>query len=477
MENNKLKTTSIVAIIAAVAFLVLSLFSFSTQSDLSNKLEGSNLEIAELTQSNTELVNSIDELQSQLDAIKAAEEIVNETDAEESETKYIYVIDEKGIGTSVEDTLSDKELNLYDTKVEFNDSDYDVEEYLILNGPTVSANNKDFESNVYSTLEKGDIEYKVKVKDSLKQSNTISKDESLKIDFLGETLDIIGWTDTKIKVEKSQKVALSVGESITVDGVTLTIDDVYSGSVMVNGEIIDDKYTKKVDGIKVEVQAIGYHDYSPETSKVILKVGEKLTETYENGDDYDDDSVWEWVITENSIGIKLAKDFDELDDDDGYNALDVGDSISLPNDYVVITFDGLEDVDYEDYTFKRDKAGNLKIVGKFDDYDKVYFNVSDKKFYEDDDFEEVIGDSIELDNSDFELRYNSTTGNLTIGSEVSITANLSNIYVNGVDRSEIDEDYRSNYGFIIESPEDAIEDETISLSIPSDKVEASFSFY
>ncbi len=47
----------------------------------------------------------------------------------------------------------------------------------------------------------------------------------------------------------------------------------------INGEVITEGSTEKVDGIQVNVDTVGYHTNSPELSKVILKIGEDISKT------------------------------------------------------------------------------------------------------------------------------------------------------------------------------------------------------
>jgi hypothetical protein len=84
-------------------------------------------------------------------------------------------------------------------------------------------------------------------------------------------------TATTINVVTSKEYPAKVGTQISVDGKTLVVGDIFSGSVFVNGQSISTGATRTIDGLRVKVESIGYHSFSPEQSQVILRVGSHIS--------------------------------------------------------------------------------------------------------------------------------------------------------------------------------------------------------
>jgi hypothetical protein len=157
-----------------------------------------------------------------------------------------------------------------------------------------------------------------------------------------------------------------VGESVTVDGKVFTVDYVYSDTVQINGEFVDLDESVKMSGVRVQVERIAYDDNNQDLSRVILRIGEEISETFSDGDAYigedDDDPLWVWDINlvdsaESYIGVIYNVNINDGNDDDGGDSIKyVGDSYVLPEGFGGVTLEGLTSVNYEDVAVSFEEA-------------------------------------------------------------------------------------------------------------------------
>jgi hypothetical protein len=376
------------------------------------------------------------------------------------------------IGDVIDATITDRKLDkLADGEVDFDGEEYDYEETLELGGE-IASNEKDDGANTRLKLNEGDIVYKVKFASDLDTSD-IEEDETLEFDFLGETVEVSEWDGDSITFTHGVRQTLGEGDSLEILGKTVLIDTIGRDAILVyvgdDSEILEKGRTKDINGIEISVVRILDSDEIG-NDKVVIEVGEDVLVEVDDGDEYTKDSIWEYVITENSIGLTLVEEFTSVDEDDDYQALGAGDSISLPNDYITITYDGLIEEDVEDYKFKlRTKSGNeyVQAKGEFvddgdNDYDLIYI---DENGIYDEDLELIDVNTITLGDTDLNLEIEES--NIVID-DIELALTLDEIEVDGDDISNKDEDYITNYGVVINNPEDSVDDETFKLSIPEE---------
>jgi hypothetical protein len=156
---------------------------------------------------------------------------------------------------------------------------------------------------------------------------------------------------------------MAIDQTYTLsNGKTVTLTDVYSDSVEVTvdgkSEVVDKDATKRINGVRVKVSSVGYHDNAPETSKAILKIGEDISKTYNNGDEYigqdEDDPLWVWDISglEESngyIGVKYNAKIDSANDEIAGDSIKyVGEGYVFPDNYAAVTLDSITDAAYQD---------------------------------------------------------------------------------------------------------------------------------
>ena len=425
----------------------------------------------------TNLQNQILNLQNQTTEVSEEEQVALEG----------YLIDELFLNDSLDvEVFSDRELNLFDGEVEFDGEDYDAEETLTLKGIELKANGNDYEGNVYMTVPKGAVEYNLTFESKLNTS-LIDEDETLQFKFLGIDYEVSKWDGTEITFSKGSEYFLSEGESVAFEGKNIVLDMVLEDSVYVLvdgvGEKIKESQTKTIDGVDIKVKEVLYTGKESQVSKAILIIGEEVELTVEDNEEYEEDSPWNWVINSNSIGLKLVEDFKEvdLDGDEEFPAVGVDEKLCLPNEYVCIQYNGLSEEDTEEYSFELDEKEGTKIrvdgnfVRGIKDYDRVYINKTG--IYNRD--LELIGTSVELGNTEMKLVLG-TYGYIRIENsefplEVQIGYDLNKVYANSKNISSVDEDYLSNYGILVSSPEDSCEDNEFTLLVPEKQLEGSIS--
>lgn len=397
-------------------------------------------------------------------------------------SKEGYLVDEVFLEIPLDKKFSDRELNLFDGEVEFDGEDYDAEEVFTFKGLELLANEKDFDGNVYLTLPKEGLSYEFIFETNLDTSEIGDDDETLTFDFLGEEIEISKWEVNKITLTQGEEYFITELENIIFKGKEVTLEFVLPNAayITVDGEGIKilEGEIKRIGGLEIKASEILYTESAIRKSKATLIIDEDVEITISDGDEYDDGSIWEWRITENSIGLILSEEFNELDDD--FNALGLGEFICLPKDYYCIRYDGLVEGNEEEYSFELDTRNGLdyvKVNGDFlsgiNDYDRVYIN--DTGIF-DRDFELISSDTIELGDTDSVLSWNNITKVISIN-DINISYNLygnyefNDIWYNSLNISSKDENYLTAYGILIDNPEDSVESQEITLRVPDEKLE------
>ena len=455
----------------------------------------------DITADNAEAVNSafteagitVESVEEMKESIVNYEQIIAdyetaeaEVEAEESifemELASAWTSDELDLARKYLFEFSDRKIDkLFDGEVEFDGDDYDAEEALTLTDIELAINGEDFAEDVYMAVLDGGIKYEFTIDSDLNVSEIGEDDETLVLNFLGESIEIVEWTANEITVIRGTEYDFEEGQTQEINGNTiqvLAITDDNDGSfayVIVNGKEGDKVYegsSQTIDGLKIQANNVVALHNLDRTGFATLRIGEKVEETFEDGDEFEEDSIWEWIIdgTTNTLGVVLAEDFKVLNDREGHDVMGAGESISLPNDYLTITFNGIEDEDMETYDFELDDNA-IVIAGQFisglNDYDEVFVNISNGIIYEDDDLTLPIATPVYFGDSAIALVVNATT--ITIG-DITIGINLDSINVNGTPLTYKEDNYINAYGIIIETPEDAIDDQEITIVIPEEQL-------
>ena len=431
---------------------------------------------------------------------------LNETECEEYETcatceeqeqefilKEGYLLNNLFLGKAFVETLSDREILLFDDEVEFDRDDYDAEEIFSIDSARLEANSPDFEGNAYLTFPAGSLKYEFVFETGLDMNLIGSdgyEDEFLEFSLLGQDVTISKWNteddDNEVTLILGTKYVVEEDETITVNGVEITVRYVLENVVYIAVDGLEKPISvgsiKSYKDANLEIkvdEAFDYHLSTNKKSRAILIIGEDIETTISNRDEYEEDSIWEWVITPNSIGLILVEDFVEFDEE--FNALQPEDILCLPNDYVCVRYNGLIGQDTEEYDF--DIKGNFtRIKGNFlsgiTDYDTIY--IYEGMIYSDDDDSEEyeIGTSVELGDTESILTLDEDSINIGVDEDVYFSL-IYEIYeeeykfVSYADGELLDDDvdYLTNYGILVENPEDSIEHQEFTITVPEEQAE------
>jgi hypothetical protein len=283
--------------------------------------------------------------------------------------------DEIPLGGSIVDgkiheVLTDNKVpSLIDGKLQWDDGESTEDEFNIREEIRVgdvevktTLDDNEFEG-VALTNDKG-LEYRYVFEEGLNTDRIGHEDANdLVVEVLGKEYTISEVTSDSITVVTSEEVVAEAGSTHTVGDVTLTVKTVFEDHVMVNDVLVEEGQIKKVDGVKVEVVNIGYSN----TNQVaILRVGEEIEETYEDGDAYpgedEDEPTWVWSISnpgeeDGYIGVKYDRR-DTTSDDDEMVVYTEG-SYVFPENYAVVSLDAVTTVDYSDYEVTFDDDATL----------------------------------------------------------------------------------------------------------------------
>lgn len=449
--------------------------------------------------------------------------------------------------------LDDSDLEGFvDSDLDFDGSDYDYEDFIVLPDGSIdfvgSQYDEDFGNDIYGVIENPNtIRYIVEIEGDLNTTLVTTNDE-IEFEFLGRTVTVTDFDDANtMTIESSSEFFMQEGDSVTVDGHEVTLVRVGANSVLVSVDgqtlaVSNSEEFDQADDFEVEVESQFYIEGADDNSAT-LKLGASISETVDSGDSAEmfgepsdeADADWLWYIDANDgdgsvtqIGLQLNIDRTgiDADEEDERDAMMLGDSIELPNNYASIRFadikyDSFTDLTVEvddDYDVSEDDNGDSlnDAWGYYftTDADEDYFEVSGQDTEEvwvlyksATDFEIWYTDGDDEVNStatdfDFELDGQAFTiapsanltadGNMTItfptvsgyvSETLALTAELNNDYFGSTDEEDAQDLYyggssigtadydggyfMTNYGAYFESPEDQFNGgNTFTMSIP-----------
>lgn len=455
-----------------------------------------------------------DAIQEQIlkDAAAAQAKVDADTDAKG------YDVDDLILGAEFDVTISDRDIEtLFDGEIDFDGDDYDAEEILYLNGLEIISNQEDKGTETFLAIPDGGMTYALTIDNSLNpacigQDSECGEDEedidnTLEISFLGEDVEISEWDDNEITFTKGEDYDFIEGIEQTIEGTKIkasiihATDDTGYVKVYVDGvgKKIYEGSTRTVNGVEIKVVEVAANDETAD--EAILQIGDEVEVTVKHGEEYSKDSVWDYVVEAETrtLGLTLNEEHVEADDDEDYQALAVGDKLCLPNAFLCVTYNGPVEEDTEDYTFKFDTEGEVEYVrveGEFldgiEDYDRIYID-EDGLFY-DEDIEPIETEALELTDTDLVMLTLPGVGPFPGGIVIKddeqtdttlqylfrVDLDLKSVYVdnptpgkNNWNELSGDEDYLSNYGIVVNDPEDSIDDNKFKIEVPDEALEAS----
>ena len=296
--------------------------------------------------------------------------------------------------TFFDTTLQDDDIEtLFDGAINFQGTEYDTSEELQMcdrTEPFVATSlmtDDDYKRDVFLEMGKDKVRYAYSFDESILLNATTAANP-LEIDFLGKTLKITSISaDTSFTARVGDEFTLNAGDSVTVEGKTVSLDNVGTSSATISVDGVSKNIatdaTSTVNGIEITVDSVISRTELDESSAIII-AGLQATETYTDGDAYvgedTDDPNWVWDIaalngasgisdySECSGGtpkfvLRVENDFDMNDDSDNPTA--VGECINLPNNYLSICIDSLTvaDNDYKEVTMEFKSDADLSDAG------------------------------------------------------------------------------------------------------------------
>ena len=285
------------------------------------------------------------------------------------------------LGGDINSPILDNKLStLMDDKISWDDGDgsddYDVHEAIYIGTMEVLTTLDDKKLDGVALSNEQALEYRFVFDEALDTTKVGSDDaDTLYLPIMGKEYEIedMNTTTDSITVTTSDEVSMAIGSTTAVAGKTVTLVDVFDGSVEVSvdgtDKVISEGDTLKVNGIRIEVENVGYHSTTPETSKAILKVGEDISKTYSDGEEFigqdEDDPLWVWHIVNPGdatgyIGVKYNAKINSANDEIAGDSIKyVGEGYVLPNNYAAVTLDSITDAKYQDLKVYFDDATDL----------------------------------------------------------------------------------------------------------------------
>lgn len=483
--------------------------------ELGDALSAFDVKNQELEDANADLETENQVLEEQLSAL--------ETDKKPKEG---YVIDELSFGDDIEGVYDDGEVDRFvDDEVEVDDENYDiVEEFYV--GPEVYiatnsmlGEDEEFGRNPYLVVAaKGALAYRVTFEDPLPVGD-IDDDEELVFPFLGEELTVVSLDDDGMIVRNGELISLNEGEEVTVEGVVIQflnggLDEEAVFLVDGNQIVIDQGQTKKVSGVEILVDELIATHSENDADIVFFYAGKDVEVTYDNGDDLTEDPNFymNWALNGDDELLYVEVSYEERNEDldDDYPPLAVGECLEFPLNGPVLCFDEVTDVTYAkiDFEFDDEKAEDDLLVdadGLWLRSDEAIFKVDNEEvkevflvrpnsgawsvYYDNDDNEFTLaGTSLAIEYEDTEydvllepsgnrdlvfagVRFDVRPADGKFG-DLEEEAEDSDIVYFGRDFGLFEEDLLLLNGVIIESPQDSLDNDELTVLIPSDDVEA-----
>ncbi len=291
-------------------------------------------------------------------------------------------------GTKLRVKIEDNKLStLLDSKVYWDNGDgeerYDIHEEILLTNDAGEStlelvtnlyhqDGEDFDSDKLVVLQNDkSLRYRLVFDDELLLPENDA--DELEVTILGKEYVITDFdTDfDEITISLSEERVVKKGTTLSINGITLTIGEIFDHAVEVNGVLVKDGNSiKRIDGLEVQVDSTAVHSDSV-LSKAVIKVGEDIKRVVSNGDEYvKDDETWEWDLGLNNegkqyIGVKYAlKNVAYDEDEPEENPIFEGQSYIFPENYAALSFDGLTNVAYKDFELSFDDKDLYDIGNK-----------------------------------------------------------------------------------------------------------------
>jgi hypothetical protein len=298
-------------------------------------------------------------------AVEVTTDSVSVTGGEEEEVYFGACV-----GTTSTTTFDDGDLaGLLDTEITFNDEDVDVEEKIYVPIQSICVGNSEDDDDygdtpymIVNTSTNG-VWYRYDFEDSKIVANDVGEttgNDTIEIKFLGRNVEITDIANDQMTVVSSTERYMEEGDSIEIDGHTVTLDRVGESSIRVT---VDGQSLTISDGSEEEFDDAG--DYTVECksgsifyiegaddNSATLKLGDDISDSVDTGDTLElfgepddiDDAEWYWkdIVVAGGyvdyIEVGYNQKRTNLDDEEGFYPVAEGDSIYFPDDYASVEF-------------------------------------------------------------------------------------------------------------------------------------------
>jgi len=168
------------------------------------------------------------------------------------------------VSGKITSTLTDSKIPaLLDSKISWDDGgasgsdDYNVHEEILVGSMAINTtlNDNDYEELLAMTNDKT-LEYRYVFETALTNTSAVGGDnaDDLYLTILGKSYEISAISEgTSISVVTSEEMSVGLGETVTVEGKSYTLEDLASSSARINGVTVTEGNSKKIDGLQVQV--------------------------------------------------------------------------------------------------------------------------------------------------------------------------------------------------------------------------------
>ena len=378
-------------------------------------------------------------------------------------------------GEEINVCLEDNKLaKLQDKEIDFDGKDYNIHEKLCVNAfIKTSLDDSKYGIIPYLVIPEGGVTHEY-IFDDIIPMEEIADDEVLEITFLGEKMDIVHRTASSITVRYGEAFeSMPVGSDKTYNGKVINLyatgSDGDGSWIYVNyngeGKKIYEGNIAEVGGVQILADEVVHNPDAD--SFADIRVAEDIEVTIKDREHYNDGDVWDWIITEDIIGITNQEEYDDLSEE--FVPLAEGDKIVLPNNFTTIKFNEVTKPVYTELDIMV-KDTYLRIRGPVDsladDYDEILIDAAG--IY-DEDLNLISEDKVRVGESDIYIK--------KVGSEVQIGAltvllDMSDILYDGISYSLKDDIYLDYQGIIFSDPEEAVIDKSgFEVIVPDERPE------
>ena len=471
----------------------------TTNLDLTDEIEGLQNQLNSLNNNNLEQIDEMSTKLKGLEEQKVRDDLIIADYKEElenqeivsGETTQMFISDDFEISEDIEKVITSRQLNkLADYEIRFKSNEYTIRNNLELEGLYFDNDGQDYLDNMFLEIYPESIRYNV-VFDNDIPLDEVTRERPLEIELLGRDVRISSFSEDEIEFlygtdyfikeedvlefEGRQILFEIIGETSEESFVFVRIGNEYEKIYQGDVGILDD--------LEISVNEVLLNSY-PGIDYAEITIGETVYETYDSGDNFYDSDEWIIELNDNGVSIVYDETRNSDDDDDEFKALSLGDTLYLPFNHFALSFIETNEPVYEDYTLRfksldvvedNSREDVVELRGEFEfgmeSASKLFVFDNDVYFKNSDSDYENITDTIYLENSDVELVIDGN--DITLEDfEVVMNAETKNISFDG---DSSDDNFMTNYGIKVMSPEDNKDDEKVILSIPEEQIKMVYS--